>query len=546
MKYPSWKVLHTSQIKSLQSLIEALLKNREIDNKEAFFNPKSPEEFSLKDLNISPSHVLKAISRIKKAIKSKEKVIIYGDYDADGICATAILWESLYAHGVDVLPHIPNRFEEGYGINPESIKNLIKKHPDLNLIITVDNGITAHEAVEFAAKKNIDIIITDHHTPEKKKPKAHAIIHTTITSGSAVSWVFAREIKRAVKGNGANTLELAAIGTIADQLPLMGVNRSFVSHGLASLQKTTRPGLLEMLKEARVSPEVINTYHINYILAPRLNAMGRLKDGIDSLRLLCTKSGRRAKDLSEELAKTNHQRQKVVEDALVGLEEKIDLAQKSLVFLAHKDYHEGVIGLVASSVVQKYYRPAVVLSVGEKEAKASARSISGFNIIEAIRKLDEYLISGGGHPMAAGFTIKSTDVDKFGAKLIELSNELLTDEVLEKKLTIDMEINFGLIDWNLIDKIEKFKPFGVGNNIPIFYTKSAEVVSTGVVGKEGKHLKMKLTHSGREYDAIGFGFGHLISKISAGDNIDVAYGVERNVWKGRESLQLNLKDIKII
>jgi single-stranded-DNA-specific exonuclease len=554
-----WEVLHKRNVsrkgdasRQLDVIIDVLLKNRELKSKkekEEFFNPTQPSKMPLRSLSLKQKEINKAIVRIKKAIKDQEIIIIYGDYDADGICATAILWEVLYSTNKNTVPYIPDRFSEGYGLNAETIEKLKVQNPDLTLIITVDNGIVAGESVDVANKLGIDVIITDHHQKGKKLPKAQAIIHTDKIGGAGLAWVLAREISKQLKSlrykKIKNSLDLAAIGTIADQLPLIGSNRSFAKYGLESLNSTKRSGLLALFKEAGIKKGQVGTYEVGYIIAPRINAMGRLKHAMDSLRLLCTKNKVRAENLARLLGKTNTERQKIVEKIVLHARERAkDIEWKGAIVLAHESYHEGVIGLAASKLVEEFYRPAIVLSRGELHSKASARSISGFNIIEAIRKLEHLTEGGGGHPMAAGFTIKSSHIDIFSKKFEEVSSSLLTDEVFKKRLKIDLEIEFDQINRRLIKRLLAFEPSGVGNPRPTFMTKNTSLLNARTVGAEGKHLKLKLERNDKVFDAIAFGFGDYYQRLLPQKTIDVVYNIEENEWGGRKTLELKIKDIK--
>jgi single-stranded-DNA-specific exonuclease len=549
-----WRVIDKTKKKlTTAKIVTKLLKNRGIKtkkDKEEFFSPVKPEKISLRDLGIKKPALVKAIKRIEKAKDNKEKVIIYGDYDADGICATAILWECLYSLGIDALPYIPERFSEGYGIKGKSVKELKKKYSGLGLVITVDNGIVAKGAVEKVNKLGIDVIVTDHHQKGKKLPKAHSIIHTVNTSGSAISWIFARELRRHFKhqqsyfpGNG---LELVAIGTIADQIPLIGVNRSFAKFGLEALNATQRVGLLELFKEARVEKGSIGSYTVGFIIAPRINAMGRMKHAIDSLRLLCTKSPDKAKGLANYLGKTNAERQKIVDEVVVHARESVDIsAGKDMIVISHEKYHEGVIGLAAAKLVDEFWRPAIVLSRGKRISKASARSIPGFNIIEAIRKFDSLLEDGGGHPMAAGFSIKTDKIDDFSKKIQEESAKMLTESILTPELKIDMEIGFDQIKYDLVRKLKEFEPVGLGNPTPSFVTKRVKVQDARLVGSARKHLKLSLEKDGKSFGAIGFGLGEDFGSLSRGSIIDTVYSVEENYWNGDVNIQLKIKDIRV-
>jgi single-stranded-DNA-specific exonuclease len=535
-----WEILFKGKT---TDVVKVLLKNRGIKTekqKKEFLNPTPPNKLTLKELKISEPGVKKSILRVKKAIKDKEKIIVYGDYDADGICATAILWEALHSLKANALPYIPERFSEGYGLNSESVKKLKEEHPDLGLIITVDNGIVAVKQVEKIKKLGIDVIITDHHQKGKKIPKAHSIIHTTEIGGAGIAWIFAREL-----GEDGG-LDLAAIGTVADQLPLMGPNRSLVKYGLKALNKTKRLGLLALFEKAAITKGSIGTYQIGFIIAPRINATGRLKHGIDSLRLLCTLDGERANELALYLGKVNTERQKIVEDVVLHAGGRADNKKwRGIILLSHESYHEGVVGLAASRLVGRFYRPAIVISQGTKLSKASARSIPGFNIIKAIRELEDMIMDGGGHPMAAGFSIETKKIKEFSKKLEEISIPLLTDELLTRKLKIDMEADFSQLNWKLLKVISLFEPTGINNSTPLFVTKGISVLNARQVGADGKHLKLTLENKGKVFDAIAFGFGNLSSELSPGESIDAVYVFEENIWNGNRNLQLKIRDIRV-
>ena len=553
----NWQILS----KASKDIIETLLKNRGIKDKKEFFEPLDPLKIPLKSLNIKESEIKKAIDRIKKARENKESVIVYGDYDADGITATAIMWETLHEFGLDVLPHIPDRFEEGYGINAESVTKLKARTPNLKLIVTVDNGIVAYEGIKKAKDLGIDVIVVDHHQKGTKKLATPYVLHATAVCGSALAWFFAKELSKSIKypvSSIMSSLELAAIGTIADQMPLIGINRSIVKYGLEQLNKTRRPGLLALFEESGLTTKShmtgshpvneVGTYEVNYIIAPRINAMGRLAAGIDSLRLLCTKRADKALELSKLLSKTNLDRQKIVDEAVVHAQSEVRGKSKGhidkVIVLVHKSYHEGVIGLVAGKLVEEFYRPAIVLSKKGKESKASARSVSGFNIIEAI-KATGLILEGGGHPMAAGFSIDTKLIPEFIKEINKIADKLLTDEMLQRKLKIDMELSFDQLDDELSEKLEGFNPTGLGNPAPIFATKNVEIVEVKKVGAEGKHLKIRLADKPNEhiFNSIYFGGGQIYSKLTPDIKIDVAYNLENNTWNGYKSLQLKVKDI---
>jgi single-stranded-DNA-specific exonuclease len=536
----------------LSEVLNILLENRGLKNakdKKDFLNPPDPTDLALTEFSLNGKSIGKAIDRIKLNAKKNEKIIIYGDYDADGICSTAILWEALNALGFDVFPHIPERFSEGYGLNSNTLADLKKRYPNLGLIITIDNGIVANEAVNVANNLGLDVIICDHHLKGKILPDAHSIIHTEKTSGSGIAWIFAREVRKKIKnvmpvfGDG---LELAAIGTVADQIPLIDINRSIAKFGIERLRETKRPGLNELIKESGIEKKSITTSSINFMLAPRINAMGRLSHALDSLRLLCTRDTNKAQNLARELGKTNSERQKIVGDVVLHAKSQAEMREwKGIIILSDKSYHEGVIGLAAAKLVEEYYRPAIVISQGEKYSKGSARSVAGFNIIETIRMAGEFLVDGGGHPMAAGFTVETAKLTKFTQKLDTVCEDLLTEEILTPQIVSDMNLNFKNITYPLVVKLVAFEPFGIGNFAPQFVTEEVEVAVIKTVGTLAKHLKLKLKQNGKFFDAIGFGMGNLINQIKAGDKIGVVYNIEENTWNGNVDIQLKLKDIKL-
>jgi single-stranded-DNA-specific exonuclease len=386
----------------------------------------------------------------------------------------------------------------------------------------------------------IDMIITDHHQAGKVIPKPLALIYTNKIGGSALAWFFAREINK--KFDIKERLELAAIGTIADQLALIGPNRSIVKYGLEILNHTKRPGLLALYAEAGLTK--IGTYEIGFMIAPRINSMGRLKHGLDSLRLLCTRDSAKAKEIARKIGLTNRERQKIVDDVLVHARSSYKNIEKEYVIvLAHESYHEGVIGLAAAKLVEEFYRPAIILSKNADISKASARSISGFNIIDAIRELDNLYIEGGGHPMAAGFSIKTENINIFTREINKIAKKYITDDILQRKLKIDVEIDFSQINSKLIESLKLFEPTGIGNPTPSFITKGVEIIEARTVGRDAKHLKLKFKQDEQIIDSIYFGGGEFYSEIDACKNADIAFQIEEDYWSGYKKTQLKIKDI---
>lgn len=555
-KYKKWEVEHylkkDSKKLSDEDIIDTLLTNRGIKSAaevKEFFNPKVPDDIEITSLGVDNKQIDKVIKRLVKAKKAKEKIIIYGDYDADGICATAIIWETLYTLGFDVLPFIPDRFSDGYGINYESVKNLFENNSKLSLIITVDNGIVAEKDVDKINKLGIDVIITDHHQKGKKIPKAFGIAHTTEVCGAALSWFLAKEIEKKLSSKitiSENNLELAAIGTVADQVPLLGANRAIVKFGLERLNNTKRIGLLSLYKAIGIETGNIGIYEVGFLIAPRLNAMGRLGNALDSLRLLCTKNVSKAGNLSSVLDNTNLERQKLVDDLLHSVVDAADKkSQKSMIIITGEEYHEGVIGLMASKLVEKFYRPAIVISKGKSVSKASARSIPGVNIIELIRSQSELLIDGGGHPMAAGFSINTDDLDTFTKNLEEEAKKTIDTTFFDKKLKVDLNINFNLINKKFYEKLQKFEPTGIGNPRSLFLSEQVNLLDFRFVGRDASHAKLVFKQQEIVFEAIAFNFGYndLFYKNKV---YNICYSLDMNNWSGLNKIEFKIRDISLI
>lgn len=541
-----WEIFAKARPGSSDQVIKILLKNREIGTKQEikeFLNPKL-EKVTAQSVGIDEGQLKKAVKKINSAVKNGEQIIVFGDYDVDGICGCAILWESLNAIGAKVLPYIPHRIDEGYGLSAKGIENLIKQVKNVKLIITVDNGIVANEAVDFAKSLGIDVIITDHHVPSKKLPDACSIVHTTKLCGAGVGWILSKEFKTNI-----DHLELVTLATIADLVPLTGANRAIVSSGLEKLKQTQRIGLLELFRESALDKDTIGTYEVGHVIAPRLNAMGRLESAMDSLRLLCTKDRIRAKTLAFTLSSTNLQRQKFTQEALLHAVSRVKVSELGrILFIADESYKQGVIGLVAGKLVEQYYLPSIVVSKGEIYSKASARSIHGLNIIEFIRGASEFLVDAGGHPMAAGFTVETAKLILLQKKLEEMALKQVTKKMLSPVLRIDCELPVKLISFKFYDELQKLSPFGMANPMPVFTSKNFVIEDLRTVGREAKHLKFRLKDKNSDFkiEAIGFNMGERISELKIGKSIEAAYTIDQDSWNGNKKLQLKIKDLKLV
>lgn len=544
----------------VEKFIADLLKSRGLTKKKEidfFLHPPDPVDLTPQEVAIDTKLLKQAISRIHQAVKNHESIVVYADYDADGICAGAIMWETLWGMGARVMPYIPHRVDEGYGLSEKGIE-AVRKLYDPTLIITVDHGITAHEKVAYAKKLGIEVIVTDHHVKPKKLPDC-IIVHTTELAGSGVSWFLAKELLSSAKLDTRNsTLELATIGTIADLLPLMGANRSVVKHGLGALRTSKRKGILALLAQAGVEQKDIGPYTISHILAPRLNAMGRLEHALDALRLLCTKDAEKAEVLSEKLTLTNKERQKLTEDMTLDALSKLPKdpkLPKKLIFISDPSYNQGVIGLVAGRLVEAYYRPAIVLAIGGELTKASARSVSGFNIVEAIRTAGDLLVDVGGHPMAAGFTVETKNLDKLREALEAYAEKMLDEELLTRKLVIDAQIPLSVTSEKLWKGIQELAPFGIGNPEPVFASRGVKVIDPRIIGATKKHLKFRVSSQNSPssltspnsptFDCVAFNMAEFYVQLKSGASIDIAYTIDMNEWNGNRKLQLKVRDIQI-
>lgn len=548
------KIKQNDQI-SDEEIINLLLFDRGIKNKKEFLNPPHPKSISLKDFFPQKTYqrnIEKTINKLKKIKEDDETVVVYTDYDADGVTGGAILWETLHLLGFNAFPYVPHRKKEGYGFSKKGIE-AVKKKFNPALIISVDHGIAAKDEISYAKSLNIAIIVTDHHLkPAKTSTDALAVFHTSKLSGAGLAYFFAKQLFEIFSGKAKKRSpnyellitnferdypSLASIGTVADLVPLVGPSRSLVKHGLAAFSKTKRMGLREILKEAGIEEREITPNEIGFIIAPRINAFGRLEHALDALRLLCTSKNKRAFKLAQKAGETNKQRQKMVEEAVLEAKDLVKDEAKIIV-LYSKKWHEGIIGLVASKLVEEFYRPAVVISLGDGFGKASARSISGFDITSFLRSLKKYLVDVGGHKAAAGFTIKKSKISQFAKIAKEKADKLLKKKDLVKKIKVDLSISLSYATLSLAKKIEKLSPFGVGNPRPVFYSQG-EILAAELFGKDKDHLKVYLKDESVKFplEIVFFGQGEKFYNLSRSYPVEVVYSLGINRWGGREKIR---------
>ena len=528
-------------------VISTLLKNRGIKDIDLFFKPPRLEEILDKPDIFFPDldtyQLKKAFKRIKKAFSDGEKIAVWGDYDVDGICATAILWQTLHDLNADVAPYIPDRFSEGYGLSAGGIKKL--KEDGVSLIITVDSGITAEEEIDFANDLGVDVIVTDHHIKPKTLPKAHSIVHTTALCGTGVAWILSAQIADSAR-KLTKALDLVAIATVADMQPLNGANRSLVRQGFEVLGRLERPGLAALAEVARLKKGSLDSYAAGWVLGPRINAVGRMAHAIEALRLLCTNNLTRARELAHLLDSANAKRRTLTVDTLDHAKELVD-DEDGLIVVYHDDWHEGIIGLVAGRLVEEYGRPAVVIAKGSEFSKGSARSVNGLDIVEALRANENLLEDVGGHAAAAGFTVKNENLERFIIDLKKSTKESILKLDPRPVLKIDMDLPLDNLTYSLLYALEDFKPYGVGNPEPLFAARNVTVLSSRFVGREKTHLKLNLAPG---FEAIWFGAAKKLKEkglpdgFSRGDEVSIVFYPSVDKWNSKEKIVLRVTDLK--
>ncbi|MEA1980429.1 MAG: single-stranded-DNA-specific exonuclease RecJ [candidate division Zixibacteria bacterium] len=541
---------------SLPPQIIKVLINRGLDDPQKINTFLNPEISDLKD----PYDMLgmrEGVERVGRAFINNEKIMVYGDYDVDGITATSLLYIVLNKLGAQVDFFLPNRLVAGYGLSEEAINSA--KEKGISLIITVDTGITAIDEIEYAKEIGIDVIITDHHEQGESIPKACAVINPKQIgctygeelSGVGVACKFAQALYRSMNQNESELdqhLDLVALGTSADIVPLVGENRIFTKFGLKQISRTTKPGLKSLAFVSGLMGKDISTGQVVFILAPRINALGRLGDAGEAVRLLATRDEKVASEIARKLDSENKRRKEIdratLKDAMDQMYEVADLENDKAIILAGEGWHQGVIGIVASRLVEKYHLPTVMISITNGVGKGSARSIPGFHLCEALKKCEDLLIKYGGHKYAAGLSIKQENVEEFRKRFLSVSDVSLTSEDILPKLNIDSEIELSSINDELVQSIDKFSPFGPQNTRPVFLTRNCEIVGRPyTVGRN--HLRIKIRKGTAIFDVIGYGFGDMVKHISSeGCLVDVVYVVEYNTYNNITKIQIRLKDIK--
>lgn len=497
------------------------------------------------------SDMPKALNLIRKSAGNKEKVMLFGDYDVDGLTAVALLKDTLGRLGLDVMSYIPHRIKEGYGLNKNILH--IARQNNIKLLITVDCGTSNHSQIEELRRHDIEVIVTDHHEPAKPElPRASCIINPKIKdcgykyrdlAGVGVAY----KLAQAISGSTLlEELDLVCLGTIADSVPLTGENRIIAKEGLNRLTTTKREGLKALIKNAGIEGRKFSSTYVSFILAPRLNASGRMDYAQASLDLLMSQTKDDAAKFAVVLDSHNRQRQKVegkiLEEAEAIINKEINFTKHKVIVIAKEDWHQGVLGIVASKLADKFYRPAIVISLAEPLCKGSARSIKNFHLFSALLECRDFLDSFGGHSHAAGLLISKGNVEDFREKINLLAHERLSLEDLLPGLDIDMEVSLAQLGSELAQELEKLEPFGNGNPEPLFFTKGLNKKSEPQVLSRDT-LKFWLTDGYTNMQAIGFGMGSLKDTIQNCDGFDLVYSLKLDNWQGNSSLILEIKDI---
>jgi len=531
-------------------------------DKEVFLNPSLDDIPSFKYMHDSKS----AGRIIAEAVKEGKKIVIHGDFDADGICAVSILWEFLYKEvskklgiDVDVLPYIPSRVDQGYGLTESSLNDVIEL--GAQLVVSVDCGVRDRELVNrYRKEKGLEFVITDHHQPPDylNDTLEYPLVHPMYPGheypfknvcGAYVAFLLVQAIKHELKMDeniSANTrgLDLVALATVTDLMPLVEVNRTVVKYGIEQIVKGERVGLNELIKVSGLNLSDIDSYHLGYILGPRINAAGRIGSPIDAVKLLVSDNSQVCARIADILNETNFERQYMTE---TGFNEAVNIIGEStnekILFVASEDWHEGIVGLIAGKLNEKYHRPTLVGKRNGEGIKGSARSIHGFNITEALSKCEKFLDRYGGHELAAGFTIKQGEEKEFSECIKKVAEDMITDDMLVKNLNIDLLVGSESINRELVNELDKLKPFGYGNSKPLIALTNLIVLEKSIMGKLGNH--MKLVCKGDGIDLITLVFFNCngdSEEIDVNDIIDVVGDVGINSWNGHEDVQFLVKE----
>lgn len=554
-----------SRLKISHLLAQALI-NRGIVDVASARSFLQPQIGALGDPSLLPD-IEKAAIRISEAIRRGEKIVIYGDYDVDGLSATALMYRCLKLVSAQVSYYIPERLEEGYGLNADAIKKL--KEGGANVILTVDCGINACREAEVARTHGIDLIITDHHRPGMEIPNAFAVVNPKLhasqhafrdLSGVGIAFKLAwaigqyfspqKKVSSEFKDFLLSAVALVALGTIADVVPLVGENRIVTKYGLSALQHTEIPGLRALLDIADLSTTNLDAFHVGYRLGPRLNAPGRIGNAGIVVELLTTTCKERAVEIANFLEQENKRRQEIQVDIMASARKKVlhetNLDETTAIVLADQAWHPGVIGIIASKIVEEFSRPTVMIAVADEIGHGSARSIPSFHILEALESCKNTLLSVGGHAQAAGLKIHPDNINEFREMLNSATSQKLCKTDLVPVLNIDAEVTLSMLSKAIVMELARLSPYGEGNPVPLFAAANVKIVGQPRrIGAKGQHLSFYVKQGDVSVRAVAFGMGEHADRLKQnGRTCSLAFAVKINTWMDNEQLELEVKDIK--
>ncbi len=555
MNHCRWNLLppvpdeHLAEHSSLPRLFVQILYNRGLTEPSQFRSFVAGDARLTGDPFLLPD-MHQAVARTYRALLCGEKIAVYGDFDADGISATALLVQGLSLLGGKAIPYIPHRLTEGYGLKKAALESLRQR--GVGLVITADCGITGLAEVKKARRMGLDIIITDHHTPLPELPPAIATVNPKLTgskypfselTGAGVALKLLQGLFQSIgkEKEAERLMDLAALGTVADISPLLGENRYLVKEGLKLINAAPRLGIREMIMQTGLNPGSISAENISWTIAPRLNAAGRLEHAMSSYKLLTTDSPQEARHLATWLDQKNTERQRITATTLAQAREQI-LAQgiSPLLFASGSDYPLGIAGLVASKLTEEFYRPAIVVRTGAKASSGSCRSIPEFNITAALNQCRHLLSQFGGHSQAAGFTLPTKNLPRLQAGLLQLAAAEIAGADLRPYLDIDAEVTLAEIGGDTFQTTQQLAPFGRGNPVPTFLSRRVEIVNCRQMGNNGDHLRLKLRQAGCVWDGVAFRLGSYRAEVAS--PMDIVYNLEIDQWGGMEKLRLNVLD----
>ena len=550
--YPIWEIVHDGPY---QSLVDALLAGRSLSREDLAVGPD----------RLHPPHLLTdleaGVERIERAVRQGQKIVVFGDYDVDGVTSTALLLDFLQQVDASCDYILPDRYRDGYGIKPAGLRRALDKGAEL--IVTVDNGIAAFEALELAKSEGIDVVVVDHHRQLGDLPPAHSIVNPNRRdcpypfkglAGVGLTFKVVQALSQAFMEGAARRrylnqlLDLVALGTVADVAPVMGENRVLVQHGLKMLERTGRPGLRQLKSKAGYADKPLNTTAVGFYLGPRINVAGRLETPDIALKLLRAQHDDEAAHLADQLNQLNARRQRLQRQGLkeaLHLVDPEDLERDRIIIVLGESWHLGVIGLLASKLVDQYARPAVVCTDdrGDGTYTGSARSIPGYDISTGIDACGQYLTHFGGHAGAGGFSLEADQYEAFRLAFIEHANAHIADRDMQAKLEVDLILQAGDVAAATLKELEALEPFGQGNAVPVFGLRGCRVLERGRIGREGAHLKLSLKVGERALSALWWNQGAKVEEVEPGQEVSAAFVLEEDSYAGNGAVQMVLRDL---